>query len=82
MSELRLIGQNLVAQLVCRWRGYTVVCFSFSWSALPTSDPTASARNTVFFRTVELAYNQGAFPLIIRTRSFNPFTPKLKRENV
>lgn len=31
----------------------------FSWSSLPAKDPLIAARNTVFFRTVELAYNQG-----------------------
>lgn len=30
-----------------------------SWSSLPAKDPLIAARNTVFFRTVELAYNQG-----------------------
>lgn len=29
------------------------------WSSLPAKDPLIAARNTVFFRTVELAYNQG-----------------------
>ena len=33
-----------------------IVC---SWSSLPAKDPLIAARNTVFFRTVELAYNQG-----------------------
>ena len=37
-----------------------IVC---SWSSLPAKDPLIAARNTVFFRTVELAYNQGiVFP--------------------
>ncbi|XP_068683953.1 nuclear pore complex protein Nup133-like isoform X2 [Montipora foliosa] len=29
------------------------------WSSLPAKDPLITARNTIFFRTVELAYNQG-----------------------
>lgn len=53
--EPRLQGKNYLPSFICSH----VVLFVFSWSALPTSDPTYSARNTVFFRTVELAYNQG-----------------------
>ena len=33
-----------------------IIC---SWSSLPAKDPLITARNTIFFRTVELAYNQG-----------------------
>lgn len=29
------------------------------WPSLPTKDPLMTVRNTIFFRTVELAYNQG-----------------------
>lgn len=29
------------------------------WPSLPTKDPLMTVRNTVFFKTVELAYNQG-----------------------
>lgn len=37
-------------------------CYFFyviSWPSLPTKDPLMTVRNTIFFRTVELAYNQG-----------------------
>lgn len=37
----------------------TVYVFVYSWGSFPAKDPLLTARNTVFFRTVELAYNQG-----------------------
>ena len=37
-----------------------ITVFVYSWGSFPAKDPLLTARNTVFFRTVELAYNQGA----------------------
>ena len=40
----------------------------FSWTNLEGDDPLMIARNTVFFKTVELAYHQGKRLIIVYSR--------------
>lgn len=61
-TERRVRCYFSLKSVVLRSETTKKTCYFFyviSWPSLPTKDPLMTVRNTIFFRTVELAYNQG-----------------------
>ena len=61
-TERRVRCNFSLKSVVLRSETTKKTCYFFyviSWPSLPTKDPLMTVRNTIFFRTVELAYNQG-----------------------